>query len=299
MKTSLYKLSFRHQPSHRLWMAYTNGASHPSWMAFCMSDATLGLSRRRFLQAVAQVGAMSALPPLTAATALGKGSVPPSERITLGGIGIGHRGTYDLGCFLEQPDVQVGGHRRREGRPPHRRQGHGRRQVWQSGLRRLSRPARAAGPRRHRRRADRHRSELARHRGQPGGQRRQGRVLREALHEEYRPKPGAGRDLPADRPGLPGRHPAAELAALRLCRRIGPPRPAGQTSHRLRPPVRAGNRHERLGAARAGAGQGGNRLGPLFGAGSLAAVQPGAARRIQFREGRRTGRWRVPRVGLP
>jgi predicted dehydrogenase len=25
----------------------------------------------------------------------------------VGGIGIGHRGTYDLGCFLEEPDVQV------------------------------------------------------------------------------------------------------------------------------------------------------------------------------------------------
>jgi predicted dehydrogenase len=32
--------------------------------------------------------------------------VPPSERITLGGIGIGNRGTYDLGCFLQQKDVQ-------------------------------------------------------------------------------------------------------------------------------------------------------------------------------------------------
>jgi len=39
--------------------------------------------------------------------ALGKdGAVPPSERIVLGGIGIGHRGTYDLSCFLPQPDVQ-------------------------------------------------------------------------------------------------------------------------------------------------------------------------------------------------
>ena len=30
----------------------------------------------------------------------------PSERIVLGGIGIGNRGTYDLSCFLPQPDVQ-------------------------------------------------------------------------------------------------------------------------------------------------------------------------------------------------
>ncbi|MEM9364387.1 MAG: Gfo/Idh/MocA family oxidoreductase [Planctomycetota bacterium] len=32
--------------------------------------------------------------------------MPPSDRITVGGIGIGRRGTYDLGCFLEQDDVQ-------------------------------------------------------------------------------------------------------------------------------------------------------------------------------------------------
>ena len=36
----------------------------------------------------------------------GTAASPPSERIVLGGIGIGHRGTYDLGCFLEEPDVQ-------------------------------------------------------------------------------------------------------------------------------------------------------------------------------------------------
>jgi predicted dehydrogenase len=38
---------------------------------------------------------------------LGKDSaVAPSERIVLGGIGIGSRGSYDLGCFLPHPDVQ-------------------------------------------------------------------------------------------------------------------------------------------------------------------------------------------------
>ena len=38
---------------------------------------------------------------------LGKnGAAPPSERIVLGGIGIGGRGSYVLGCFLDEPDVQ-------------------------------------------------------------------------------------------------------------------------------------------------------------------------------------------------
>ena len=32
--------------------------------------------------------------------------MPPSEQIRLGAIGIGNRGSYDLGCFLEEPDVR-------------------------------------------------------------------------------------------------------------------------------------------------------------------------------------------------
>jgi hypothetical protein len=38
---------------------------------------------------------------------LGKdGGVAPSERIVLGAIGIGNRGSYVLGCFLQEPDVK-------------------------------------------------------------------------------------------------------------------------------------------------------------------------------------------------
>jgi predicted dehydrogenase len=59
------------------------------------------------LKSAIQAGALLAVPHLTAATALGKsGAVAPSERIVMGGIGIGSRGGYDLGCFLQQPDVQ-------------------------------------------------------------------------------------------------------------------------------------------------------------------------------------------------
>jgi predicted dehydrogenase len=51
--------------------------------------------------------AVVAAPTIIPASALGlEGTVPPSERVVVGGIGIGNRGTYDLGCFLEQPDVQ-------------------------------------------------------------------------------------------------------------------------------------------------------------------------------------------------
>jgi hypothetical protein len=72
-----------------------------------LSAPALPLSRRRFLKAAAQVSALLAAPQIVRGAVLGRdGGVAPSERIVLGGIGIGNRGTYDLGCFLEEPDVQ-------------------------------------------------------------------------------------------------------------------------------------------------------------------------------------------------
>jgi predicted dehydrogenase len=64
-------------------------------------------SRRRFLATAAQAGAVLMAPQVIPGVALGRdGAVAPSERIVVGGIGIGGRGTYDLTCFLPQPDVQ-------------------------------------------------------------------------------------------------------------------------------------------------------------------------------------------------
>ena len=73
-----------------------------------MSKQVTSLSRRRFIQTSLSVaGAAIAAPTIIPASALGKdGAVAPSERVVVGGIGIGNRGTYDLGCFLEQKDVQ-------------------------------------------------------------------------------------------------------------------------------------------------------------------------------------------------
>ncbi|MFM7108278.1 MAG: Gfo/Idh/MocA family protein [Planctomycetaceae bacterium] len=52
-------------------------------------------------------GTAAIAPTVIPGSALGlDGTVPPSERIVVGGIGIGNRGTYDLGCFLEQADVR-------------------------------------------------------------------------------------------------------------------------------------------------------------------------------------------------
>jgi hypothetical protein len=65
------------------------------------------VSRRRFLTTAAQAVGLAAMPNFIPGKALGKdGATPPSEQITVGGIGIGNRGTYDLGCFLQQPDVR-------------------------------------------------------------------------------------------------------------------------------------------------------------------------------------------------
>src|ERR1700686_26130 len=64
-------------------------------------------TRRRFLATAAKASAVLALPTIIPGSALGlNGAVAPSERIVVGGIGIGNRGTYDLGCFLQQKDVQ-------------------------------------------------------------------------------------------------------------------------------------------------------------------------------------------------
>jgi hypothetical protein len=72
-----------------------------------MSKKVTRLHRRRFIKTALAAGAAAMAPQIIPSSALGlDGAVPPSERIVIGGIGIGNRGTYDLGCFLEQKDVQ-------------------------------------------------------------------------------------------------------------------------------------------------------------------------------------------------
>ena len=67
-------------------------------------DASRRLRRRTFLRG----GLAAAVAPMVIpSSALGlDGATPPSERVRVAGIGIGRRGEYDLGCFLQQPDVQ-------------------------------------------------------------------------------------------------------------------------------------------------------------------------------------------------
>ena len=65
------------------------------------------LSRRQFLQRAAAAGGAAAAPWLVPGPALGRdGAVPPSQRIVLGGIGIGGRGSGVLQWMLPERDVQ-------------------------------------------------------------------------------------------------------------------------------------------------------------------------------------------------
>lgn len=73
-----------------------------------MPKKNIHVPRRRFLQTTVSAAAASVMAPtIIPCSALGRnGAVAPSERVVVGGIGIGNRGTYDLGCFLQQKDVQ-------------------------------------------------------------------------------------------------------------------------------------------------------------------------------------------------
>ena len=72
-----------------------------------MPEKTSAFTRRRFLKAAAGASALAAVPQVIPSAALGKdGTVLPSERIVLGAIGLGGRGTGDLRCFMSNPDVQ-------------------------------------------------------------------------------------------------------------------------------------------------------------------------------------------------
>ena len=67
----------------------------------------LGTTRRAFLERSAAAAAATALPWIVPSRVLGlDGAVAPSEKITLGVIGIGPRATYDLQAMLALPDVK-------------------------------------------------------------------------------------------------------------------------------------------------------------------------------------------------
>jgi len=71
------------------------------------NNNSMRLTRRRFLTRGVVAASAVALPYYVPASALGRGgTAAPSERIVMGGIGIGGRGSYDLGYMLNESDVQ-------------------------------------------------------------------------------------------------------------------------------------------------------------------------------------------------
>jgi predicted dehydrogenase len=72
-----------------------------------MSRSSATFTRRNFLEAAAGCGVVLAAPQWVRNTALGGGGrSSPTERIVVGGIGIGPRGQHDLQIMLDEPDVQ-------------------------------------------------------------------------------------------------------------------------------------------------------------------------------------------------
>jgi predicted dehydrogenase len=71
------------------------------------SDKNHGVTRRRFLKRGTMAASAVVLPYCIPASVLGRdGAVAPSNRIVMGGIGLGGRGSYDLGALLNERDVQ-------------------------------------------------------------------------------------------------------------------------------------------------------------------------------------------------
>lgn len=70
-------------------------------------SSSSAVNRRQFLSASLGAAAGLAVPTIIPGSALGlNGSVAPSERIVMGCIGIGRRGTHDLRWMLPEKDVQ-------------------------------------------------------------------------------------------------------------------------------------------------------------------------------------------------
>ena len=159
----------------------------------------------------------------------------PSERIVVGGIGIGNRGTYDLGCFLEQKDVQFvavcdvkESAATRSRKSPTRHHGNKNCAMYRDFRELLDRNdidavLIATGPNWH--------GTAAMNAARAG----KDMYCEKPCTKNISQSLIAGRDHAPHGPRLPGRHAAAELAALRLRLLAGSHRQARQAQEGLRP----------------------------------------------------------------
>lgn len=64
--------------------------------------------RRAFLKRAGHIAAAAMVPTIIPASALARGPAPaPSDRITMGVIGLGGQGTFNMRAFIHQPDTQL------------------------------------------------------------------------------------------------------------------------------------------------------------------------------------------------
>lgn len=76
-------------------------------MTVSESTKSGGLTRRNLVGTAVKTSAVLAMPTIIPASALGlNGTVKPSERIILGAVGIGRRGTHDMKWMLAEKDIQ-------------------------------------------------------------------------------------------------------------------------------------------------------------------------------------------------
>ena len=62
-------------------------------------------NRREFLTTTAALGAVTIVP----RSVLGKGYIPPSDKITLLHVGCGYQGLSEIGSLLRSPQIEVVG----------------------------------------------------------------------------------------------------------------------------------------------------------------------------------------------
>jgi len=65
------------------------------------------ITRRRFIKKACCASSPLVLPYIIPRSVFGKTGIPPSERVTIGAIGIGAQGTNDLKGFLQLPGAQI------------------------------------------------------------------------------------------------------------------------------------------------------------------------------------------------
>ena len=172
-----------------------------------MLKKTESWTRRQFAGGLAAIGAGAAAPIAAPALLLAQNQSPaksPSERIVMGAIGIGGRGTEDFEVAPGRPSRADGRQLRHPSGPPRIHQEYDRCGAGQQRLQDVQRRAGVAGPARYRGGANCDQRSLALPDVHLGRRGRQGYLLRKAPLADNRRELRTGRDRPSLRPRLPG-----------------------------------------------------------------------------------------------